>query len=134
MPRASNRSARADRPRRRRGGRPRLAETDRRRVRVYLHLTAAEGERLAERAGATGFPLGTYVRIAALATRTSPPAEIPQANLAVVLQLQRIGNNLNQLTRLANSGMLDPALGPTLDDIATKLQLFHRALVGLADP
>ena len=119
---------------RRRGGRPRLGEKDRRRVRVNLRLTPDERERLSERARATGFRLTTYARVAALAIRTAPLTEIPQANLAVVSQLQRLGNNLNQLTRLANSGILDPALRPVLDDIATALHLFHRALVGLADP
>jgi len=132
MSRTSNRSAHSNRSRRR-GGRPRLGDTDRRRVRVNLRLTVAEWECLGERARATGFPLSAYVRLAALATRTARLAEIPQANLAVVAQLQRIGNNLNQLTRLANAGMVDPALAPTLDDIATKIQLFHRALVGLGN-
>jgi hypothetical protein len=124
----------ADRPRLRRGGRPRMPPAARRRVQVNVWLTEAEEALLGERARATGLALSVYVRTAALAIRTAPLVEIPRANLAVVSQLQRIGNNLNQLTRLANSGLLDPALGPVLDDIATKLQLFHRALVGLADP
>ena len=124
----------ADRPRSRRGGRPRMPPAARRRVQVNVWLTEAEEAVLGERARATGLALSVYVRTAALAIRTAHLSEIPRANLAVVGQLQRIGNNLNQLTRLANSGLLDPALGPVLDDIATKLQLFHRALVGLADP
>jgi hypothetical protein len=124
----------ADRLRRRRGGRPRLPPAARRRVQVNVWLTAAEEAILEERARATGLALSVYVRTAALAIRTAPLSEIPRSNLAVVSQLQRLGNNLNQLTRLANSGLLDPALVPVLNDIAMKLQLFHRALVGLADP
>jgi len=124
----------ADRHRSRRSGRPRMQPAARRRVQVNVWLTESEEAVLGERARATGLALSVYIRTAALVIRTAPLSEIPRANLAVVSQLQRLGNNLNQLTRLANSGLLDPALRPVLDDIATKLQLFHRALVGLADP
>jgi mobilization protein MobC len=34
------------------------------------------------------------------------PAVVPASNLAVVAELNRIGVNLNQLTRLANNGRI----------------------------
>jgi hypothetical protein len=68
-------------------------------------VSAAEAERLSEQARECGLPVAAYLRHV---LRGSPPSlRRPEARAAVVA-LSRVGNNLNQLTRLAHGGTLLP--------------------------
>jgi hypothetical protein len=71
--------------------------------RVASRLTAAEAEMLTDRARECDLPMAAYVR--QVLRGISPCAHRPQAHAALVA-LSRVGNNLNQLTRLAHGGTL----------------------------
>ena len=73
--------------------------------RVSSRLTAAEAEMLALRARECDLPIAAYVR--SVLRGSTPSARRPEAHAAVVA-LSRVGNNLNQLTRLAHGGTLVP--------------------------
>ncbi len=93
--------------------RPRLA--GRRQVRVDLRLSEAEAAVLRAGAARSGMTLAGYAAAAALASagRTRRPRAVPQATaatrqalaglVAARLELARVGSNLNQAVRVANS-------------------------------
>jgi len=99
--------------------RPRLP--GRRQVRVGLRLSEAEAAVLQAGAARSGMTLAGYAAAAALASagRTRRPRAVPQATVAsrqmlaglvaARLELTRIGLNLNQAVRVANSTGRVPA-------------------------
>jgi len=99
--------------------RPRLP--GRRQVRVALRLSKAEAAVLQAEAARSGMTLAGYAAAAALASagRTRRPRAVPQATVATRqalaglvaarLELTRVGSNLNQAVRVANSTGWVPA-------------------------
>ncbi len=99
--------------------RPRLP--GRRQVRVGLRLSKAEAAVLQAEAARSGMTLAGYAAAAALASagRTRRPRAVPQATVATRqalaglvaarLELTRVGSNLNQAVRVANSTGRVPA-------------------------
>jgi hypothetical protein len=79
------------------------APADRLTRKVSSRLTATEAESLAERARECDLAVAAYVR--QVLRGTTPSARRPEVHAALVA-LSRIGNNLNQLTRLAHGGTL----------------------------
>ena len=68
---------------------------------VSVRMSRDERSAIAERADLSGDCLSTYLRKVALGS--IPRARPRRFEQKLVYQLGRIGNNLNQLTRLANS-------------------------------
>jgi len=99
--------------------RPRLP--GRRQVRVGLRLSEAEAAVLQAGAARSGMTVAGYAAAAALASagRTRRPRTVPQATVttrqtlaglvAARLELTRVGSNLNQAVRIANSTGRVPA-------------------------
>ncbi len=99
--------------------RPRLP--GRRQVRVGLRLSKGEAAVLQAEAARSGMTLAGYAAAAALASagRTRRPRAVPQATVATRqalaglvaarLELTRVGSNLNQAVRVANSTGRVPA-------------------------
>lgn len=83
---------------RRRGGRPLLPADERRTRRVTVSLRAEEHRLLSQRAREAGLPLSVYIREASLDAQLSL-----LANRAAYRELSRVGVNLNQLARWANT-------------------------------
>jgi len=93
----------------------------RRQVRVALRLSEAEAGVLRAGAARSGMTLAGYAAAAALASagRTRRPRAVPQATIATRqalaglvaarLELTRVGSNLNQAVRVANSTGRVPA-------------------------
>ena len=98
---------------RRRGGRPPLPDAERRGHVVNFWVTTDEQARLTARAALAGVTVSAYVRDAALADAGTMPARRSRRPAgpdlgAVVAQLQRLGNNLNQILREARFGHFPP--------------------------
>ena len=71
-------------------------------VAIKVRLTAEEKDLLKEQSERTGSSMSDLIRAA---WKKLKIIELPPADFAeTVVQLRRIGNNLNQLTRAANSG------------------------------
>lgn len=90
---------------------------------VRVRTTDTEFSRMKDIATARGLSISELIRRAALGTRM--PARTFDANHAVVLartlsEIGRVGGNLNQLVRLANSGRIagrDEELSRILADV-----------------
>ena len=92
--------------------------TIRRSLRMVIRLRPDELATITERAGSCGTPTARYVREIALGF--TPRARRTQANAELIRQLARIGNNLNQIARAANTGAQvadTPQLRVVLDEV-----------------
>lgn len=113
-------------------GRPRLDPERRRTERLdAVRVSPSELAALRERAAAAGLSLSRFVRSAALGLRIRPP--MPATDLVVASELGRIGNNLNQLTRLAHSGQLPGWLGGELARLSFVLAAVGARLLSRED-
>ena len=82
-----------------------MKEKDRKKERMDFRLTKEEKDKLRKAAKANGLPIAEYVRRKALEDLFFIIQEDNKPDITSLIdQLSRIGNNLNQLTRLANSG------------------------------
>lgn len=90
---------------------------------LNLHLTQEEITAVRARASSAGMRLADYGRARVLAEegRDAPASEgRGRVGMLFVLELKRIGNNLNQVARRLNGAplpMLPPSLEPLLRDI-----------------
>ena len=81
-----------------------MADANRRKA-LLLRLTEEEATQLKEQSARTGRTQSDIIRSA---WKKLKIIELPPADFAeTVIQLRRIGNNLNQLTRAANAGEVD---------------------------
>lgn len=90
----------------RRGGRPPLPEAEFRSFQFKVGLTEAENAQFIERCERVGLnsnnkSRGAFARAALLNQKID---SVPQANKNVLIALNRIGSNVNQITRKSNSG------------------------------
>jgi len=86
------------------GGRPKKTDAEKRDQRFNLRLTAAEIEHLRLQAQAAGLEPHEYARRRVLGERATSPALSRRADPALVSELNRIGVNVNQLTRATHRG------------------------------
>jgi hypothetical protein len=77
---------------------------------------------------ADGEPLSCYLRRIALGEQRR--GAVPRANRAIAGQLAKIGNNLNQLVRLAHTGRLQAALEPQLKRLLAEITRYRQELLG----
>ena len=77
------------------------AKIRRRNKRVEIHLTEEEHTHLNEQVALSGFTTEQFIRnlIDGVEIRPRPPDELPE----LLAQLSAIGNNINQIARIANS-------------------------------
>lgn len=92
-----------------RGGRPALAEDERRCIRIQPSFTFAEFAAVEEKAEALGVEVSEWLRISALGETVKT---VPAINRIAYAELSRLAANLNQLAAKANSN-----LGLDADDV-----------------
>lgn len=109
-------------------GRPRQAADKLRSERIRIRLSPSELAFLREQAG--GRPLTSWVRERLLGEPRGRLPMIPAANLEIVGQLAKIGNNVNQLVRLAHTGRFPSHLQPLLRQLYQMLAKYQSALLG----
>lgn len=80
----------------RKGGRPRLLEEERRAFSVRPGFNESEFNRLEDRAEAAGLELPEFIRRLAL---NKSFYALPAINKSALTELSRIGNNVNQIAR-----------------------------------
>jgi hypothetical protein len=95
---------------------------ERRDCQLNLHLTRIEIEAVRRRAAAVGMRVAEYGRTQVLAVERGAVDHAAHARVRTlaVLELKRVGNNLNQVARRLNSApvpMLPASLEPLLQDI-----------------
>ncbi|MFP5288012.1 MAG: plasmid mobilization protein [Thermoanaerobaculia bacterium] len=109
-------------------GRPRKPAEKLRSKRIRIRVSEIELALLEE--GAAGMPLPRWIRERLLGEPKSSLPAVPPANREIAGQLAKLGNNLNQLVRLAHTGRLSPALEPLLREIYRVLARYQRELLG----
>ena len=100
-----------------RTGRPRMAENEQRGERLPpVRVTAAELAFVQEQAARAGLSLSEYCRRLVLRRKVSPRRS--EADEALLLELNRIGVNLNQIAhRLNAGGKIPPLLSEALAEV-----------------
>lgn len=82
-----------------------MTEKQLRTERINLRLTPAEHEKLSKKASEHNLPVAVFLRDRVL--ELSPPVarvhDLPKIDRELINAINGIGNNINQLTRLANS-------------------------------
>ncbi|MEM8832315.1 MAG: plasmid mobilization relaxosome protein MobC [Cyanobacteria bacterium P01_G01_bin.19] len=68
-------------------------------------MSASERTELEAKASAAGLKLSPYLRQAGLNKTIRPSTKIPEINLATYVELGRIGNNINQMTKAAHKSL-----------------------------
>lgn len=105
------------------GGRPKKAPEERRTAQNKQRYTASEIGYITTQAALAGITPTEYIRRAALGLRVS--AQKKRADAALITELCRIGNNINQLARSVNRGRGLPEywrdMAKELEDILKKL-------------
>ena len=96
---------------------------------LLLRLTEEEATQLKEQSARTGRTQSNIIRSA---WKKLKIIELPPADFAeTVIQLRRIGNNLNQLTRAANAGEVDiPEIKNVLSEIVAIDKKLSKILSG----
>ena len=117
-------------PPRRRGGRPRHAPGSVRTDTIGVRVTPAEHAALRTKAETLGTTPADWLRQAAL-SRRSPSPPVPAINREHYAELARLSGNLNQLTRLANSGQPVSVADGLLQRLIGEVSQLRRALLGL---
>ena len=112
---------------------PRRGSEKRQRLRLaQVRLDDAEAEKLQELASASGLSVGAYLRAAGLKSagvRARPRASVDRQLLARAnADLNRVGNNINQIAHALNSGRDMPqSLAEAMADLRGVLSVLRRA-------
>ena len=116
-------------PRRSRGGRPKNAPGTVRATTIGVRVSPAELQALQAKAQQMSMTPAHWLREAALSRRLpSPP--VPPINREQYAELARLSANLNQLTKLANSGQSVIVADPLLQRLASEVGRLRLALLG----
>ncbi len=115
-----------------------MSEKRQRKIRVTIRLNEAEATELNNRAENQSLTLAGYFRSAVLNTPPPPQSRRPPVDKEILGQLLgkigRIGNNINQLARVANAGSWPDSqqLNSACDDIQ---EIRHTLMLALGtDP
>lgn len=116
-------------PKRGRGGRPKNAPGTVRATTIGVRVSPAELQALQAKAQQMSMTPAHWLREAALSRRLpSPP--VPPINREQYAELARLSANLNQLTKLANSGQSVIVADPLLQRLASEVGRLRLALLG----
>ena len=116
-------------PKRGRGGRPKNAPGTVRATTIGVRVSPAELAALQAKAQQMSMTPAHWLREAALSRRLpSPP--VPPINREQYAELARLSANLNQLTKLANSGQSVIVADPLLQRLASEVGRLRLALLG----
>lgn len=111
-------------------GRPKSAQGEGRDTVVSVRLTSFERAGVEAKAALSGLSLSGFCRRAILGHRVTASTEPQQLNAEALVELNRIGVNLNQIARAANRGEPLPRLfGQTLSVVEAVIE----RLVGEGD-
>lgn len=90
-----------EQPRKRRGGRPRLSPDERRSIQIKVGLTPSQYVKIEERAESAGLSDVELIRRLAISQQFNT---VPAINRSALIELNKIGINLNQIAKAVNSG------------------------------
>lgn len=104
-------------------GRPKAAPGEVRAAVVSVRLTTLERADVEANAARSGLSLSDYCRRAILGHRVTASTKPQQVNAEALVELNRVGVNLNQIARAANRGEPLPRFfGQTLSVVETAIE------------
>lgn len=109
-------------------GRPKAAPGEGRVAVVSVWLTTFERAGVEAKAARSGLSLSDYCRRALLGHRVAASTEPQQVNTEALVELNRVGVNLNQIARVANRGERLPCSFP--ETLSAVLAAVERLAVG----
>ena len=81
-----------------------MTKPDRQKREIFsIRLSPTERQAIENLADTAGMKLGEYIRATALNQKI--PRSVPKINREIYIELGRIGNNINQIARVANVGI-----------------------------
>jgi hypothetical protein len=91
---------------------------------LTIRLSERQKRIIRSKAQAAGISVNRFVLAASLGSDYRPPAdpELTRALLRMYRELNAQGNNLNQITRQMNAGLVLPGQGAMLDALGTSIQ------------
>jgi hypothetical protein len=99
------------------------------RQRFDLYLDAGEVDQIRASAEAARLPMSTFLRRVAL--RQQIPMPPSAGNLERWRELAPLANNLNQIARACNAGLVPEGIYPVVIELAEQVRLLRLALLGL---
>jgi Bacterial mobilisation protein (MobC) len=108
--------------------RPRKTDDAKRSYRLIIRLNADERKTIEAAANTKGLKIYAYARLKLLDGRVQKTI-VAQIDHLVYLELKKIGVNLNQLTRIANSGRLPAGIRDLLLKLSEQKQLIIKILL-----
>lgn len=88
-------------------GRPKKELNELKVIRVNVRMTIDDYNIASNNAGTIGLSIAEYIR-RKVTKKSLPRKKISVADRKIFVELSRIGNNLNQLTKIAHAGIRDP--------------------------
>ncbi|MDJ0596891.1 MAG: plasmid mobilization relaxosome protein MobC [Pleurocapsa sp. MO_226.B13] len=95
-----------------------------------LRLLPSERKTMEQKAAAANLKLSEYLRAAGLNKTIRSQPKVPEINRATYVELGRIGNNINQLTKAAHASLkrsgncnVDPTELSELSDLIKRIRL-----------
>lgn len=82
-----------------------MPENRKRNISLSIRLTESEKFKIVTKANAAGMNINEYIIAASLKTEIRPPLDLSP----LLIELKRIGNNLNQITTKINAGAFKSA-------------------------
>lgn len=95
---------------------------------ILVRVTHGQMTELESASEACGQPIGELIRAKMFKGRFPQPV-LPKTDQRTVMELNKIGNNLNQLTRKVNSGLLPQSLLALLMKLLQLLELIQTKLM-----
>lgn len=97
---------------------------------VVVYLSESELTQIRAQAESARLPVSTFMRRVAMRQKISVPP--PPANLDLVRrELAPLANNLNQIARACNAGLVTAGIYPTLTSLAEQVRLLRLELSGV---
>ncbi|SFB94616.1 mobilisation protein (MobC) [Flagellimonas taeanensis] len=92
-------------------------------IQVNVRMTAADHSKVSVNAETIGLSVAEYIRRKCTG-KSLPNKKITPLDRKLFVELSRVGNNLNQLARVSNSGIRDPFnIIKQLEEVKMLLQL-----------
>lgn len=112
----------------RKGGRPRLTIEERRSYKIKVGFTPSQYEKLSERAENASLAEPEFIRRVCI---NQPIYTIPKVNSLALIELNKIGVNINQLTKISHTSANFNALAE-LQKITLELQKIGKQIAWLS--
>src|SRR5690606_35988000 len=88
-------------------GRPKKELVSLKTIQVNVRMTADDHSKVSVNAETIGLPVAEYIRRKCTG-KSLPTKKVSPLDRRLFVELSRVGNNLNQLARVSNSGIRDP--------------------------